>query len=278
MGFLEEESPKLLIQQIEGQIQDSQKLNDRLRRRRDLFAEELALAEKKFAQSAELFAKKLISEDNHNQTQTLLLEKRQAMEQAENSILNNRIQISEYHKSIMAYRKDFQERSRTVMVALEERFKQLESAFAEWEHKYVLKAPNQGFVSLFKFNTRHQYVAAGEEVLAVVPSQEDLVGKVYLPQDGSGKVRRGQSVQIRFESYPHEQFGMVLGEVAGISPVTRDQNYLITVKLTGGLVSTYGQSLEYKHDMKGDADIITEELRLLQRVFHQFRHFWSSYT
>ncbi|MCL1849839.1 MAG: hypothetical protein FWF70_00250, partial [Bacteroidetes bacterium] len=40
-----------------------------------------------------------------------------------------------------------------------------------------------------------------------------IVGKILLPPQGAGKVKEGQFVNVKFDSYPHLEFGMVRAEI-----------------------------------------------------------------
>jgi hypothetical protein len=93
-----------------------------------------------------------------------------------------------------------------------------------------------------------------------------------LPQAGSGKVKTGQRVHIKFDGYPYTEFGMVLGSVQTFSQVARDDVYQIDVGLPRGLTTTYDKELAFKYNMQGSAEIITREMRLIERIFNQFRH------
>lgn len=92
----------------------------------------------------------------------------------------------------------------------------------------------------------------------------------------SSKVKNGQTVQIKLESYPFEEFGMLLGKVRSISSVPKDNHYLIDVEFPDGLVTSYGKRLDFRQEMKGTASIVTEELSLFDRIFNQFRKIYNS--
>ena len=61
------------------------------------------------------------------------------------------------------------------------------------------------------------------------------------------------------------------GEIKNISQIAGKEGYFVQVKLTEGLTSTYNKKLTYKPDMMGTAEIITEDLRLIERIFNKFR-------
>ena len=78
-------------------------------------------------------------------------------------------------------------------------------------------------------------------------------------------------------NYPEEEFGVLEGKVESISLTTDiDNNYLVDVSLPSKLVTSYGKEIEFKQEMIGSAEIITEDLRLLHRFFYQLRQIFNN--
>ena len=82
----------------------------------------------------------------------------------------------------------------------------------------------------------------------------------------------GQTVNIRLANYPDREFGMIKGSIRVIS-LTPDKegNLLINVSLPQGLETSYKKQISFQQEMSGTADIITEDLRLIERLLYQFR-------
>jgi HlyD family secretion protein len=141
-----------------------------------------------------------------------------------------------------------------------------------WELNYLVKSPVVGEVTFSKFWSKNQNVAKGEIVFTVIPSAESrLVGKVQLKRIGSGKVKPGQRVNIKFDNYPYMEYGMVEGKVNRISMVPTNDYYALEVDLPKGLVSTYGKTFEFNNEIQGSSEIVTEDLRLIQRIFNPIK-------
>jgi len=63
-----------------------------------------------------------------------------------------------------------------------------------------------------------------------------------------------------------------MGKVKNIALTPDDEGmYLIDVSLPEKLITSYDQEIEFKQEMRGSAEIITEDLRLLERFFYQFK-------
>ena len=56
-----------------------------------------------------------------------------------------------------------------------------------------------------------------------------------------------------------------------ISQVPTDNFYAVKLELPNGLISNYGNSFEFNREIQGTAEIITEDLRLIQRIFNPIR-------
>ncbi|GAB3774376.1 hypothetical protein GCM10028818_17130 [Spirosoma horti] len=118
----------------------------------------------------------------------------------------------------------------------------------------------------------NQSVAVNQEIFYVAPRSTDYYGEVRIPQQNSGKVAVGQSVLIKFAGYPYQEFGAVRGCIARIADVSlKDSVFLAKVLLPTGLQTTYGKQLSYKTGMAASAEIITNDSRLLEKLFYQIR-------
>lgn len=147
----------------------------------------------------------------------------------------------------------------------------LRKTIDKWKQTYLISAPTDGNVSFnTSFYSAQQYVREGNEVLSVVPPTSDkIVGRIALPVAGSGKVRPKQRVVIRLESYPHYEFGTIEGLVESKSLTANNNQYAIVVSLPKGLKTQFGRTIPFEQQLQGEADIVTEERRFLQRILDQ---------
>lgn len=160
-------------------------------------------------------------------------------------------------------RKDSHAGSQYVRLAL----LQLESELAAWKHNYVLKSPIDGIVAFVSYRNKYQEIVAGDLLYTILPSvQGEIIGRALLPTARSGKVKVGQQVHIRLANFPFEEFGIVRGEVKSVSLVPVAGNYVLEISLPKGLTTNYGKVLPFSQEMTGEAQIVTEDLRLLERI------------
>jgi hypothetical protein len=106
-------------------------------------------------------------------------------------------------------------------------------------------------------------------VMAIVPPNgSGIVGMVELPLAISGKVREGQRVVMKFDSYPYDRFGFVQGQVQSKALLPRDNRTIsVRVALPNRLKTNRGFDLKFDQQMIGSAEIITEERRFIERMF-----------
>ena len=110
------------------------------------------------------------------------------------------------------------------------------------------------------------------EVARVIPRGGGQVyAEMILPQTNLGKVAEGQKVFIELDQYPKREFGSVEGTVESIAQVSRQEGYKALVKLPTALKTSANKTVAFKHGMLGQADVITEDIRLIHRFFYQIR-------
>lgn len=152
-------------------------------------------------------------------------------------------------------------------------YNQLKKAILEWELTYVLGSSISGQISFLNLWVENQSVQAGEDTFVIIPEQKsDYIGKIKAAQHNSGKIKVGQEVNIRLANYPDREFGMLRGIVKSISLTPdKEQNILIDIALPNALTTSYKKEINFHQEMAGTADIITEDLRLIERFLYQFR-------
>jgi multidrug resistance efflux pump len=159
-------------------------------------------------------------------------------------------------------------------------YSQLKKAINDWELAYVLYSSFKGQVSFMQIWVENQTVNAGDEVFTIVPiDNHSYVGKVKAPILNSGKIKINQDVNIRLTNFPDREFGVIKGKVKSISLAPdREGNLLIDVSLPNGIETSYEKRIVFQQEMSGTADIITEDLRLIERLLYQFRDVFNRST
>ncbi|MEL6537657.1 MAG: HlyD family efflux transporter periplasmic adaptor subunit [Bacteroidota bacterium] len=264
------------IAALESRIRSYNQLNAELDNQNNIYRQELEITSEQFAIDSTLYLKKSLTQREYASSRNQLLQTRRAYQASKNQVINNNITIDQLRAQIGELRLNQRKEEDELRSAIEENLRSLESQVEGWKQQYLLQAPIGGQITFSAIWSDNQFVAASTEVLTIVPDtatmlDEELVGQVLAPVLNSGKLKIGQRVNIRFDNYPANEYGMVLGEVINISSVPTADSYNVQVRLTQGLRTTYKKNLAYRPEMSGSAQIITEDLRLIERIFNQFR-------
>ncbi|MGM0665782.1 MAG: HlyD family efflux transporter periplasmic adaptor subunit [Bacteroidota bacterium] len=173
-------------------------------------------------------------------------------------------------QDLLAFRDEERQKFKS---AMEDQLLKLKARFDWWIQNYLLVSPTRGKVTFTSFWSENQSVREGETVMTVVPGGDnEIIARIKIPMTGSGKVRVGQDVNIQLESYPYLEYGMVRGIVRSRSLVPQDNLYVLDVELPDGLSTFYGKQLDFSQSMSGRAEIITEDMRLIDRLVYPFKY------
>ncbi len=260
------------ISSIKNQISKSLQLLQKQEKQKNIYKKQLQLVQTDYDRDKKLFDQNVISAKAFEDKEQLLLTASVNFETAEFNLAATQIKLAELEEELQSATIQNTRETNDLMLSLRESFQRLKSAISAWEQKYVLRSPIDGTVSFFNYWSKNQFVKAGDEVMTIVPEGNQIViGKVRMPVQNSGKAKIGQRVNIQLENYPYEEYGMILGRVRNISLVPKENLYSIDVELPTKLTTTYNKQLEFRHELQGHAEIITEDLRLLERMFYQIR-------
>lgn len=101
------------------------------------------------------------------------------------------------------------------------------------------------------------------------PAQR-LLAKI--PQPNIGKLKEGQTVLIKLDGFPHREYGMVEGKLSQLSNSPgKDDSYWGYIELPHKLKTRYGHTLSYRNGLNGQAEIITADRRLAERLLSTIR-------
>lgn len=166
---------------------------------------------------------------------------------------------------------------KTLLISVILSFNQLKKSIRDWELTFALTSTMDGKVSFLNFWSENQTVNAGDIVFTVIPKDgSEYIAKLKTPAQNSGKIKVGQKVILRLENYPDTEFGTLEGTITKMSVITDEEGmYAIDVALPDTLVTTFGKEIDFQQEMRGVGEIITEDLRLIERFFYQVRNIFK---
>jgi multidrug resistance efflux pump len=256
---------------IKEEISGYEDLAGQQREQSAIMADELKLARQMYERDSILFEQKVISKAEFEQRQKDYLANLRAYKNNISGIAGTRIQATQLSGRINELSLADQQRTRDLFTAIEGSMNELDAAIRRWEQLYMIRATISGRVSLFTFWTDNQFIKPSEDILTIVPGNENYFVKAKLPVAGSGKIKIGQRVNIKLDNFPYQEYGIVTGRISNISLLPRENNYNITISVPPDLKTSYNKKMEFRQEMTGVAEIITDDLRLIERVFYQFR-------
>lgn len=148
----------------------------------------------------------------------------------------------------------------------------------------AITSPIAGVVTGLSIHTAGGVVMPGQILLAVVPSQGDLILEAYLNNKDVGFVKVGQEVAIKFEAFPFTRYGLLKGSVSSIAndaiekqgekpakTKESDQeektqtvnNYQIRVTLDTSSINIEGNAVRLSSGMVATAEIKTGKRTLI---------------
>jgi len=271
-NFLKVDFYNLKIMSLEEQVGDYRVFYDYSYRQRNTLQDDYKLAQKDYERHKRLFDSEAIAEAELEKKESEMLQKKGEFETSRINLMDTEIKIDELKAQILDYQLQYKQDSSTFKLNLRESFDNLVSQIDIWEQNYLIKASIAGIATFTRFWSDNQNVVSGERVVSIVPyDSTNIIGRMLMPIKGSGKVRVGQKVNIKFFNYPYMEFGMVRGVISNISTVPADNMYSVEVSLPGGLTTNYGIELNFNQQMKGVGEIITDDIRFIVRVIRPIR-------
>lgn len=272
--FLSHQGTAERIGYLREQIHHLQAIQKNMAAQQAIQTKELALTEQDYRRQQSLWQSQVISKLEFEKVESVYLQQQRVFEAANAATLQNRMQIKQMESQIGELSLRQEEDGQAKTLSLAEDVHRLRSAIAAWKQNYLVTAPIEGRVSLAKVWSAQQPIAAGEEVVAIVPEmvtglgRSKIVGKAILPASAAGKVLEGQLAIIRLEGYPPQEFGTLEAEVRNIALLPQDGNYTFDLVIKAdSLVTSFGKILTLRQEMPGQVRILTQERRVLERVF-----------
>jgi multidrug resistance efflux pump len=283
--FLERNGVLVKIQHLTQQIESLRALNANLMKQKEIQAKEFELNEKELKRQNQLHTEGVISDAEFEKTNTQYYQQKRQIETNEAAFINNEMQIQQHEAQISDLTQGKNDNLNTKNTTLQEDIRRLKATIEEWKQTYLVVSPIAGTTTFAKIWSPQQNIGTGEELLTIVPKVPQYLAqnevknkkiiKAVLPLANSAKVKIGLNSNIKFEAYPYQEYGVIQGIVENISLVPQASKegdyYLLEMSVNDSLSTTYGKKLTMKQEMQGSANIITEDRRVVERLFDKWR-------
>ena len=146
----------------------------------------------------------------------------------------------------------------------------------------VIRSPVRGVVFDLKPSSPGYVVNSEVPVLKVVPTDR-LVARIFVANSDIGFVRPGQTVQVRVDAFPYNEFGELKGEILSIGSdvLAPDETYKffrfpVTVALDQSVLRYKGRDLKLRAGMSINANVILRQRPVIAIFTKQVLPFWDS--
>lgn len=143
----------------------------------------------------------------------------------------------------------------------------IEAAKVKLNDRYVY-APVDGNVSALKVRNPGEVVQLGQTIAEIAPENRPIVVSAVLPTQQAGLVKVGMPVQLKFDAFPYQDFGVVSGKVKQISLDSKPdqqlgQVYRMEIELDRSTITKGNQTIALKSGQTATAEIVTRSRRMI---------------
>ena len=264
------------INQIEKEIQKIYKLNESLNVERDIYEQELDLTIKNYQRQIQLHEEGIVSEMELEKFQIAKLQMERQYESMEKNILENDVKIQDLHLQILEIKQIRADKIQDFQVTISETISNLSTQFEDWTNAYVVTSPTEGTL-YYSFGLEEKFnLKQGQPIAFVQPFEKNGIYVSGLSaMHNSGKLEVGQKAILKFDAYPHKEFGVVESSISTISTLPEEdqegnKNYELIFQLDSIIITSYQDTIPFKPELTARIEIITEDKTLYSRIFNQF--------
>lgn len=260
---------------LETSIEGRKRQAAQLERQRAVQEERLDLAEKRYLALEALRDDKLISEEDYQSRYQSFLDEDQEYERLRQSIVAEQANLEEAEFELDSLASE-----------TDETVDELESEIAGIEQQtlqqrgdraFSIRAPTEGQVTSVQVS-EGQTVAPQRPLLALLPDKGELKAELFVPTRAIGFIESDLPVNIRYDAFPYERFGIHDSEVENVAktilapdevdaPMRFEQPvYRVTAELTGQALEAFGREMPLQAGMTLEADIQLEQRPLYQWI------------
>ena len=253
------------ILQIEG-------LNESIKKQEIILSRQTKIAQANYKRNSQLFEQGVISATDLEALESNYLQYQRDLENISTQAINNDIRINQLRSQLVEITHQKEETGRNRLISIKEKIQTIRAAIEEWEKTYIIKSPIDGQISFHGIWSNNQYINANEDLFDIVPmNTSKSFGKMTISEQNSGKLEIGQRVIIKLDGYNYREFGVINGVVKSMSLTPVNGFYTIYVELPEKMLTTHNKALATNLEIQGIAEIVTEDLRLIDRIFYTIR-------
>jgi HlyD family secretion protein len=273
--LINDESFQRTINGLRDQVAYNTRLVQLTREQTKLFQAEMEAAQEKFASDSILYEDGVIAKMTFYNNQSEYFAKNQTLLEAKKAAIQYKVAASDFAEQKNILVQSQEDRKRTLTAEIESSLKLIKAFADDWKLNYTITSPIAGQLAYFDNLTENEFVKTEQPLFTVIPDNDEVLGIVQIDQQGYGKIIIGQEVRIKLDNYPFQEYGQLKGRVENISKISGENGYTLKVEFEDGMKTTYNQKIDYQPGMSGTAEIVTEDLRLIERIFNSIREIFD---
>lgn len=141
--------------------------------------------------------------------------------------------------------------------------------------QYSIRAPVSGRLTALQI-TEGQAVSAASPLVSILPEGSKLQAELFLPTRAAGFIEHGQKVQLKYEAFPYQHYGLQEGWVSEITEVIltpselpiplpiKEPVYRVRVAIEEQFVKAMGKNFPLQAGMLLSAVIVLEQRTMAQ--------------
>ncbi|WP_372599895.1 HlyD family type I secretion periplasmic adaptor subunit [Amphritea sp.] len=198
-------------------------------------------------------------------------------------LIRSKRTLNEAEAKLIGYRNQYYEDARKELTKVEDDIAQTEQILTQRRQQQedsTFVASRKGIVKNISVTTVGGVLRAGEELMQIVPLDDDLIIEAKLSPVDISQVRVGQPATIRFDPFDYTIFGSVKGTVTYVSADTIKENtqkgeeiyYRAHLTVDGyPVTTTSGKVLEILPGMTAQVDIRSGDRTLMEYLLKPLR-------
>lgn len=255
------------ILRLQEDIALLQKSKAILVQQKTLIEKDLSLSEESYSMQEKMYREKILSKLEDRIEQSKLVNKQMTIPQIQSQLLNNEALQKEKNKEVETLVFEIGQQKLFFLQEVQTFLSQVKG----WIREYVIMASTSGKINFLFPIQVGVYLENNRNLGFINPTTIGYYAETYLPQGNFGKIRIGQSVQLRFDAYPYQEFGYVSGRLSYIADIPSDSGYLAHIELPNGLITNQRQRLEYKNGLIAQSRVLVKDMKLGDRFLQEFR-------
>lgn len=239
--------------------------------------EQIAEAEQERKNKEHLVSVDQASQEDVNRVHRRIMELNKELIRTETEIRDRESELSALRIKVRSLESGADNETNFASDVLRESFTRLREGVNTWKERHLIESPRSGLIQIVGRNVaENSFVYKDEQLMVVIPNKnKEIIGKMFIPFNRSGRVKLNQKVIIRLESLDFQEFGVLEGEVAWKALSPRDDGekseVAVEVIFPNKMITTAGKVVATEEELYGEARIITEERRFIERIFSGIR-------